>query len=66
MLRALLLTLSLFTGLVQAAPILREPVSLDTGQGVLNGSLVLPQRDAPVPVVPVMATVPSLASRLTG
>nr|WP_312231731.1 alpha/beta fold hydrolase [Pseudomonas sp.] len=55
MLRALLLTLSLFTGLVQAAPILREPISLDTGQGVLEGSLVLPQRNEPVPVVLLVA-----------
>ena len=44
-----------FTGLVQAAPILREPVSLDTGQGVLEGSLVLPQRNEPVPVVLLVA-----------
>lgn len=55
MLRALLLTLSLFTGLVQAAPILREQVSLDTGQGVLHGSLVLPQRTEAVPVVLLVA-----------
>ncbi|UUD64139.1 lysophospholipase [Pseudomonas seleniipraecipitans] len=55
MLRALLLTLSLFTGLAQAAPILREPVSLDTGQGVLHGSLVLPQRSEAVPVVLLVA-----------
>lgn len=55
MLRALLLTLTLFTGLVQAAPILREPVSLDTGQNVLHGSLVLPQRREAVPVVLLVA-----------
>ena len=55
MLRALFLMLSLFTGLVQAAPILREPIELDTGQGTLYGSLVLPQRAHAVPVALLVA-----------
>ncbi|TBU88984.1 alpha/beta hydrolase [Phytopseudomonas dryadis] len=55
MLRALLLTLSLFTGLTQAAPILRNPISLDTGQGVLQGSLMLPQRSHALPVALLIA-----------
>ncbi|MDP9527330.1 alpha/beta fold hydrolase [Pseudomonas protegens] len=54
MLRALLLSLSLFTGLVQAA-VLQRPVSLDTGHGELYGSLLLPKSEQPVPVVLIIS-----------
>jgi len=54
MLRVLLLSLSLFTGLVQAA-VLQRPVSLDTGHGELYGSLLLPKSEQPVPVVLIIS-----------
>lgn len=56
MLRALLLSL-LFTGLAQATPhaIQQSSVSLDTGQGTLHGSLLLPKSDSPVPVALLIA-----------
>jgi fermentation-respiration switch protein FrsA (DUF1100 family) len=54
MLRVLALSLSLFTGLVQAT-VLQRPVSLDTGSGELYGSLLLPKSDAPVPVVLIIS-----------
>ncbi|ROL91277.1 alpha/beta hydrolase [Pseudomonas chlororaphis] len=54
MLRVLLLSLTLFTGLVQAA-VLQRPISLDTGTGELYGSLLLPKSDAPVPVVLIVS-----------
>lgn len=42
--------------LAQAAPaVFQRPVSLDTGQGVLHGSLLLPRTDTPPPVVLIIA-----------
>lgn len=57
MLRALLLSLSLFAGLTQASPqtTQQSPVSLDTGQGVLHGSLLLPRSDRPMAVALLIA-----------
>ena len=54
MLRVLLLSLTLFTGLVQAA-VLQRPISLDTGHGELHGSLLLPKSEQPVPVVLIIS-----------
>lgn len=54
MLRVLLLSLSLFTGLVNAA-VLQRPVSLDTGHGELYGSMLLPKSSQPVPVVLIIS-----------
>ena len=54
MLRVLLLSLTLFTGLVQAA-VLQRPISLDTGHGELYGSLLLPKSEQPVPVVLIIS-----------
>jgi fermentation-respiration switch protein FrsA (DUF1100 family) len=54
MLRVLALSLSLFTGLVQAT-VLQRPISLDTGSGELYGSLLLPKSDTPVPVVLIVS-----------
>ncbi len=48
------MSLTLFTGLVQAA-VLQRPISLDTGTGELYGSLLLPKSDAPVPVVLIVS-----------
>ncbi|MBA1200726.1 alpha/beta hydrolase [Pseudomonas capeferrum] len=44
-------------GLAQAAAptVLHRPISLDTGQGTLHGSLLLPQGDTPPPVVLIIA-----------
>ena len=40
-----------------AAPtVLQRPIDLDTGQGVLHGSLLLPQQATPPPVVLMKAT----------
>src|SRR5476649_2474199 len=57
MLRVLLLTLTLFSSLGFAASpvVLQRPISLDTGNGELFGSLLLPQSDKPVPVVLIIA-----------
>lgn len=55
MLRALLLTLTLITGLAQASTTRQLPISLDTDQGTLYGSLLLPQSDSPVPVALLIA-----------
>lgn len=46
-----------FVGLVQAASptVLQRPISLDTGQGVLHGSLLLPESDTPPPVALIIA-----------
>ncbi|QXH55396.1 alpha/beta hydrolase [Pseudomonas maumuensis] len=42
--------------LAQAAPtVLQRPIDLDTGQGVLHGSLLLPQQATPPPVVLIIA-----------
>jgi len=48
------LSLTLFTGLVQAA-VLQRPISLDTGHGELHGSLLLPKSEQPVPVVLIIS-----------
>ncbi|ATH82562.1 alpha/beta hydrolase [Ectopseudomonas mendocina] len=55
MLRALLLSLTLITGLAQASTIRQLPLSLDTDQGTLYGSLLVPQSDTPVPVALLIA-----------
>ncbi|MCX7079512.1 MAG: alpha/beta fold hydrolase [Pseudomonas sp.] len=58
MLRVLALSLTLFTGLVQATgqtTVLQRPISLDTGSGELYGSLLLPKSDTPVPVVLIIS-----------
>jgi len=55
MLRALLLSLTLITGLAQASTTRQLPISLDTDQGTLYGSLLLPQSDKPVPVALLIA-----------
>lgn len=49
--------LLLCTGLAQAAAptVLQRPIDLDTGQGVLHGSLLLPQQATPPPVVLIIA-----------
>ena len=54
MLRALVLTLTLFTGFAQAT-VLQRPITLDTGSGELFGSLLLPKSDTPVPVVLIIS-----------
>ncbi|MFW0754420.1 alpha/beta hydrolase [Pseudomonas sp. H11T01] len=54
MLRVLALSLTLFTGFVQAS-VLQRPISLDTGSGELYGSLLLPKSDTPVPVVLIVS-----------
>ncbi|MFJ7145496.1 alpha/beta hydrolase [Pseudomonas protegens] len=54
MLRVLLLSLSLFTGLVNAT-VLQRPVSLETGHGELYGSMLLPKSAQPVPVVLIIS-----------
>ncbi|MEX3777544.1 alpha/beta hydrolase [Pseudomonas sp. MYb118] len=54
MLRALVLSLTLFSGFVQAT-VLQRPISLDTGTGELFGSLLLPKSDKPVPVVLIIS-----------
>lgn len=56
MLRVTALLFLLFTGLAQAAPtVLQRPISLDTGAGTLQGSLLLPRGDSPPPVVLIIA-----------
>lgn len=58
MLRVLALSLTLFTGLlsnVAQAIVLQRPISLDTGNGELYGSLLLPKSDSPVPVVLIIS-----------
>ena len=54
MLRVLALSLTLFTGFVQAT-VLQRPITLDTGTGELFGSLLLPKSDKPVPVVLIIS-----------
>ncbi|BFT64761.1 alpha/beta hydrolase [Pseudomonas sp. MWU12-2312b] len=54
MLRVLALSLTLFTGFVQAS-VLQRPITLDTGNGELFGSLLLPKSDTPVPVVLIIS-----------
>jgi len=48
------LSLTLFTGFVQAT-VLQRPITLDTGNGELFGSLLLPKSDTPVPVVLIIS-----------
>ncbi|AMZ74959.1 MULTISPECIES: alpha/beta hydrolase [Pseudomonas] len=58
MLKLLALSLTLFTGLlsgVAQATVLQRPISLDTGNGELFGSLLLPKSDTPVPVVLIIS-----------
>ncbi len=52
-----MLALLLCCGLAQAASpgVLQRPISLDTGSGILKGSLLLPRSDVPVPVVLIIA-----------
>ncbi|AIR89931.1 alpha/beta hydrolase [Pseudomonas cremoricolorata] len=49
--------LSLFASFVHAAAptVLHRPIELDTGDGVLHGSLLLPQLDTPPPVVLIIS-----------
>ena len=54
MLRVLILSLTLLTGFAHAT-VLQRPISLDTGNGELFGSLLLPKSDTPVPVVLILA-----------
>ena len=54
MLRVLILSLTLLTGFAHAT-VLQRPISLDTGNGELFGSLLLPKSDSPVPVVLILA-----------
>src|SRR5690606_39160274 len=57
MLRVLLLSFSLLAGLAQAAPqaIQQSPLSLSTDQGTLQGSLLLPRSEGPLPVALLIA-----------
>ncbi|SDR19845.1 hypothetical protein SAMN04490195_3747 [Pseudomonas moorei] len=48
------MSLTLFTGFVQAS-VLQRPITLDTGNGELFGSLLLPKSDTPVPVVLIIS-----------
>jgi len=55
--RLVALLFMLCAGLAQAASptVLQRPIDLDTGQGVLHGSLLLPQQATPPPVVLIIA-----------
>ncbi|AYF86125.1 alpha/beta fold hydrolase [Pseudomonas sp. DY-1] len=57
MLRFLLLLLPLLASLAQAAPqsVLQRPIELDTGSGILRGTLLRPKIDRPVPVALIIA-----------
>ncbi|MBT2340523.1 MULTISPECIES: alpha/beta hydrolase [Pseudomonas] len=58
MLKLFALSLTLFTGLfcgLTQAAVLQRPISLDTGNGELFGSLLLPKSDTPVPVVLIIS-----------
>ncbi|WP_176465280.1 MULTISPECIES: alpha/beta hydrolase [unclassified Pseudomonas] len=58
MLRVIALSLTLFTGLLSSvvqATVLQRPISLETGNGELFGSMLLPKSDAPVPVVLIIS-----------
>ncbi|BBP66435.1 alpha/beta hydrolase [Pseudomonas sp. Cab53] len=48
------LFIGLFSGLAQAT-VLQRPISIDTGNGELFGSLLLPKSDTPVPVVLIIS-----------
>ncbi|HEY0289649.1 MAG TPA: alpha/beta hydrolase [Pseudomonas sp.] len=56
-LRAIIVTLTVLTGVAHAAPpvVLQRPISLDTGTGELFGTLLLPKSPTPVPVVLIIA-----------
>ncbi|WP_053146045.1 alpha/beta hydrolase [Pseudomonas sp. P97.38] len=54
----LVLSVTLFIGLFSSlaqATVLQRPISLDTGNGELFGSLLLPKSDTPVPVVLIIS-----------
>ncbi|MFP3334598.1 alpha/beta hydrolase, partial [Pseudomonas sp. SIMBA_064] len=55
--RLVALLFMLCASLAQAASptVLQRPIDLDTGQGVLHGSLLLPQQATPPPVVLIIA-----------
>lgn len=55
--RLVALLFMLCAGLAQAASptVAQRPIDLDTGQGVLHGSLLLPQQATPPPVVLIIA-----------
>ncbi|WP_407315716.1 alpha/beta hydrolase [Pseudomonas sp. nanlin1] len=57
MLRLIVASLILFCGLAHAAApsVLQRPVELDTGHGILHGSLLLPRSEQPVPVVLIIS-----------
>ncbi|QKZ06149.1 alpha/beta hydrolase [Pseudomonas eucalypticola] len=56
MLRFAALLILLASPLLQAAPVVSQrPIDLDTGTGVLHGSLLLPVSDKPVPVVLIIS-----------
>ncbi|WP_342242980.1 alpha/beta hydrolase [Pseudomonas sp. OTU5201] len=57
MLRLLMLILPLLAGLAQAAPqsVLQRPIELDTGSGILRGTLLRPKTDQPVPVALIIS-----------
>ena len=57
MLRALTLLLLCLSSLAQAAApsVLQRPLDLDTGAGILRGSLLLPRSERPPPVVLIIA-----------
>ncbi|HCS07264.1 MAG TPA: alpha/beta hydrolase [Pseudomonas sp.] len=57
MFRILLVVLTLFSGVANAASpsVLLRPIELNTPTGTLYGSLVLPKSDKPVPVVLIIA-----------
>ncbi|MGV2836372.1 alpha/beta hydrolase [Pseudomonas shirazensis] len=54
-LTALLLLLCSTLASAAAPTVLQRPIELDTGNGVLYGSLLLPQQDTPPPVVLIIA-----------
>ncbi|MGR3991033.1 alpha/beta hydrolase [Pseudomonas sp. 1121_17] len=54
-LTALLLLLCSTLASAAAPTVLQRPIKLDTGNGVLYGSLLLPQQDTPPPVVLIIA-----------
>ena len=51
----LLLCLCLNAAYAAAPTVSQRPIELDTGHGVLHGSLLLPQQDTPPPVVLIIA-----------
>ncbi|MBM7059287.1 alpha/beta fold hydrolase [Pseudomonas sp. UL073] len=57
MLRVILLSLSFFASLASASPytVLQRPAELDTGAGVLKGTLLLPKTEEQMPVALLIA-----------